>query len=194
MAVELCILAKVKRAPGVVLFAAVALAAPACLHDPSPPHPASCVAGVFASDAGGPGSGLFALVVGAEDPAGRQVATVWKSGDHVALVPGAQGGYMIRPSIDVTAPAPLIEVAGQVCLGVHMSAGPPADRDLSNGSQATRVAGTAATYHVGALFGLLSSSRDVEGAAIEIGLDVQQQGGGDGHARLTVVPDSNIAH
>jgi hypothetical protein len=187
-------LADVKREPvvGVTMMAAVALAlaaTPACLHSPSSPDPSPCSVGVFADDAG---AGTFALVVGAEDSSGREVATAWKDGDHVALVSGGQGGYMIRPSIDVTAPAPLTEVGGQVCLGVRMTAGPPSDRANFAGSNAAHVADTTATYHVAALFGLLSYTRDVDGAAIEIGLDVQQAGGGDGHARFTVVPDSAI--
>jgi hypothetical protein len=168
---------------------AVALAAtPACLQSPSPPDPNPCYVASF-SDAG---AGTFALVVGAEDSSGRKVATAWQDGDHVALVSGGQGGYMIRPSIDVTAPAPLTEVDGQVCLGVRMTAGPPSDRDTFAGANAAHVAGTTATYHVGALFGLLSYTRDVDGVTIDIALDVQQTGGGDGHAHLTVVPDSAI--
>jgi hypothetical protein len=185
-------LADVTREPvvGVTVMLAVALAAtPACLQSPSSPDPNPCFVGVFADDAG---AGTFALVVGAEDSTGRTVATAWKDGDHVALVSGGQGGYMIRPSIDVTAPAPLTELGGQVCLGVRMTAGPPSDRDNFAGANAAHVAGTTATYHVAALFGLLSYTRDVDGAEIAIGLDVQQAGGGDGHARLTVVPDSAI--
>jgi hypothetical protein len=185
-------LAEVNREPliGVGVMAALVLAAtPACLHSPSSPDPTPCSVGVFADDAG---AGTFALVVGAEDSSGSKVATAWTDGDHVALVSGGQGGYMIRPSIDVSAAGPLTEVGGQVCLSVRMTAGPPSDRDNFSGSNAARVAGTTATYHVAALFGLLSYTRDVDGAAIEIGLDVQQAGGGDGHARLTVVPDSAI--
>jgi hypothetical protein len=161
------------------------------------PGPVFCLASLFPDpDAGSPPIGAgFTLVVGSEDAARDRVGTGWHDGDHVALVAGAQGGFMIRPALDVTAPAPLSEDgAHATCLGVRMIAGAPADAaPVVTGAMAPRVAGTVATYHVSALFGLLTFSRKVDGATIPLAFDVLAPADGGGHADLTVIPDATLS-
>lgn len=176
-----------------MLAVASALAASACLRNEDQTDPTPCYPGAFAEDAGTPGSGSFALVVGADDPAQGRVGAVWHDGDHVALVRGGQGGFMIRPALDVTTPAALPETGGLACIGVRMTAGAPADAGPTlAGVKAKRVAGAAATYHIPALFGLLSFGSNLDGVTVTVTLDAQQVGVGDGHAQVTVVPDSAI--
>jgi hypothetical protein len=181
-----------RRALGILTLAS-ALAAPACLHGEEPADPSPCYPGVFAQDPGAPGSGSFTLVVGADDPAQGRVGAVWHDGDHVALVRGGQGGFMIRPALDVTTPAALPETGGLACIGVRMTASAPADAGPTlAGVKAKRVPGTAATYHIPALFGLLSFGSKLDGVTVAVTLDAQQVGVGDGHAQVTVVPDSSL--
>ena len=159
------------------------------------PGPVFCLAGNFPADAGSPPPGTtFTLVIGTEDAPRRRVGSVWRDGDHVPLVSGAQGGFMIRPALDVTTPAPLSEDgANGTCLGVRMIAGPPADAPpVVTGAMAPRIAGTASTYHVSALFGLLTFSRKVDGVAVPVAFDILAPVGA-GHARLTVVPDQTLS-
>ena len=172
------------------------LALPACLQPNEPgTDPNPCYPGAFAADAGAPGTGDFTLVVGTEDASKKRVATQWKDGDHVALVSGGQGGFMIRPAIDVTAPAPLAAVAGSVCLGVRMTATAAVNVNYQGAKvSSTSTSGTPPTYHIGAMFGLLSYSRGVDGVPVTVGIDVQYAGGGDGHAVVTVVPDSSVSN
>jgi hypothetical protein len=159
------------------------------------PGPVFCAAGTFPdADAGSPASGTtFTLVIGSEDAARQRVGTVWRDGDHVPLVAGGQGGFMIRPALDVTTAAPLSEDgAHATCLGVRMIAGPPADAPpVVTGAMAPRIAGTASTYHVSALFGLLTFSRRVDGVAVAVAFDVLAPGG-TGQAQVTVVPDQTL--
>ncbi len=175
-----------------ILTMATVLALPACLHSNDATDPDPCYPGTFAGDASAPGTGAFTLVVGTEDSSGHRVATQWKDGDHVALVGGAQGGFMIRPAIDVTAPAPLSAGGGTVCLGVRMTATAQIDSNYAS-AKVSPAAGTTSTYHIGALFGLLSYSHNIDGVSVMVGIDVQVAGGGDGHARVTVVPDSTVS-
>ncbi len=175
-----------------ILTTATVLALPACLHSNDVTDPNPCYPAAFADDAGAPGTGAFTLVVGTEDSSGRRVATPWSDGDHVALIGGGQGGFMIRPAIDVTAPAPLSAGGGTACLGVRMTATAQIDTNYAS-AKVSPAAGTSATYHVGALFGLLSYSHSIDGVSVMVGIDVQMAGGGDGHARVTVVPDSTVS-
>jgi hypothetical protein len=184
--------------PVLVRCLAVALALTATAACPGPNNgggsTTTCDPGSFPEDAGAPGAGALSLVVGAEDTAQSHVAVVWQSGDRVALVHGGQGGFMIRPSLDVTALAPLVETAGRACFGVRMTPADPADAGPTTlGVMARRVAGTTATYHILALFGLLSYGRSVDGVSVGVTLDVHAPQG-DGRAQLTVVPDSTIAY
>jgi hypothetical protein len=160
------------------------------------PGPVFCVAGSFPDpDAGSPATGsAFTLVVGTEDAARTRVGAVWQEGDHVPLVAGGQGGFMIRPALDVTTRAPLAEdSAHATCLGVRMIAGAPADAPaVVTGAMAPRVAGTPSTYHVSALFGLLTFNRKLDGVAIPLTFDVLAPGGG-GRAQVTVVPDATLS-
>ena len=57
---------------------------------------------------------------------------------------------------------------------------------------APRIAGTASTYHVSALFGLLTFNRKVDGVAVPVAFDILAPGGA-GHAQLTVVPDQTLS-
>lgn len=181
-----------RRAIG-ILTVTGALVVPACLHNEAPTDPTPCYPGVFAEDASAPGSGSFTLVVGADDPAQGRVGAVWHDGDHVALVRGGQGGFMIRPALDVTAPAALPETGGLACIGVRMTPGAPADAGPTlAGVKAKPVAGAVATYHIPALFGLLSFGSNLDGTAVTVTLVAQQVGVGDGRAQVTVVPDSSI--
>ena len=145
----------------------------------------------------------LAVTIGTDDPSGTRVGVAWKDGDHVPMVSGGQGGFMIRPAFDVTAPAPLTEDgAHTTCLVVTMLAAAPATvRSLMVGARAKRVVGTAsnaATYHIPELLGLLSYDRGVEGASVPLTFYLHAPGdaGGsaqDGYAQLTVVPDATLA-
>ncbi len=148
----------------------------------------------------------LALTIGTDDPSGTHVGVAWKDGDHVPMVSGGQGGFMIRPAFDVTAAAPLTEDgAHTTCLVVTMLAAAPATMpSLMVGARARRVGGPAgtapgaATYHVPALLGLLSYDRGVEGANVRLTfyLHAPADAGAsaqDGYAQLTVVPDATLA-
>ena len=178
-------------ARALVLSVTVALAAPACLHsEGNTDDPDPCYPGVFAEDAG---AGSFTLVVGSDDAQQTRVASVWHDGDHVALARGGQGGFMIRPALDLTAPAALPEIGERACIGVRMTPGAPADAGPTlAGVKARRTAGSSATYHIPALFGLLSFGSNLDGVAVPFTLDAQHAAGGAGHTQLTVVPDSAI--
>lgn len=176
-----------------MLYPTCALVAPACLQTSDQTDPTPCYPGAFAEDAGAAGTGSFTLVVGADDAAQTRVGAVWHDGDHVALVRGGQGGFMIRPALDVTTPAPLTEIAGRACIGVRMAPGAPADAGPTvAGVKAQRITGATATYHIPALFGLLSYGNNLDGATVTVTLDAQQVGVGAGRAQVTVVADSSI--
>ena len=137
----------------------------------------------------------LSLVVGTEDPTQRNVAKPWNDGDHVPLVAGGQGGFMIRPSFDVTAPAALPEDdSHKTCLGVSMIAGPPATiTSLMAGVIATRVDGTTATYHIPALLGLLSYNGRLDGASLPLAFYVRTPDPeNDGYQALGVVLDASL--
>ena len=185
---------------GLMPIAALALASGACRVPGGVgggPPPAICSAPTHPDvDGAPPEMPTLVVVVGTENSARDQVATAWHDGDHVPLVAGGQGGFMIRPSFDVTAPAALSEDgAHKACLGVTMLAGAPATiMSLMQGVLATRVAGGAATYHVPALLGLLSYDPHVERASIPLDFYVNTQDPMNiGYAAMTVVPDSALA-
>jgi hypothetical protein len=183
-----------------VVAVGLALGAGACRVpggvDGGPP-PAFCSAPATALPDGAPPATPTTLivVVGTDDPTQRHVAKPWNDGDHVPLVAGGQGGFMIRPSFDVTAPEPLTEDgAHKTCLGVTMLAGPPATApSLMNGVLATRVDGTTATYHVPALLGLLSYSGGLDGKSQPLAFYVNADPESEGYRALSVVLDSSIA-
>ncbi|HET6150060.1 MAG TPA: hypothetical protein VFH68_21140 [Polyangia bacterium] len=172
---------------------AAALAATACLREEPGPDPNPCYPPTV-SQPGLPGAGTFEVVVGADDTTRTHLATVWHDGDHVPLVRGAQGGFMIRPALDVTAGSPLPAAAdGTSCLGVLMEAQAPANAGRTLvGVKVKPAAGPGATYHVPALFGLLSFSNSIDGVAVPVTLAAQVMDFGDGRASLTVVPDSAV--
>ena len=156
--------------------------------------PASCVAEPFPGDASTPPArAILTLTVGAEDASRTRVAIAWTDGAHVPLIGGAQGGFMIRPAIDVVAAAPLPEDGAHAsCLAVRMIAAAPASAPpLSIDTLAPRVAGTSSTYHVAPLFGLLSNNGGVGGMSVPLTFDVHSPAG-DGHAQVTVVPDATL--
>ena len=189
-------------ASGLVPIVVLGLAASACRVpggvDGGPP-PAFCEA---------PGRGLpdgappttpptLAVVVGTENPAQHQIATAWHDGDHVPLVSGGQGGFMIRPAFDVTAPAQLPEDdAHKTCLGVTMLAGGSATiTSLTQGVLGAHIDGSTATYHVPALLGLLSYDHRVDGITIPVTFYVSAAAdpADNGYVAMTVVPDSALA-
>jgi hypothetical protein len=189
-----------KKGPTLTVVLAVVLAlalTPASCGSPAGSDTTPCVSGLFGGggSGGSSGSGVsLTVVVGAEDAARTRVATIWQDGMHVPLVAGGQGGFMIRPALDVTAPAPLPETgAHAACLGVRMTAAAPASAPpVALDALAPRVPGTTATYHVGALFGLLSNSGGVDGMAVPVTFDVHVSAG-DGQTQLTVVPDATLS-
>jgi len=190
----------VSTAPGPRLLwlfgAAAALAAPACLKSENNPDPAPCFPGdVGDPDSGVPGGPALQLVVGTEDASHTRVGTVWQDGDHVALVRGGQGGFMIRPALDVTAAAALpAEADGTTCVGVLMTPhlSPSGSSQTRVGEKLKPTAGTSATYHIPPLFGLLSSGSSLDGTPVLVTLDVKVAGVAAGRAEVTVVPDSTV--
>ena len=186
--------------PTVVWAVALALAGllgGAACGSPSGAGLQPCGAGDLPGGGGSSDAGALltlTLVIGAEDAAHARVATVWQAGMHVPLVAGGQGGFMIRPALDVTAPAQLPEnAAGAACLGVRMTAAAPASAPpVALDALAARVPGTPSTYHVGALFGLLSNSGGVGGMAVPLTFDVHATAG-DGQSQLTVIPDATLS-
>ena len=188
---------------GLALIIGVTLTAGACRvpggGGNGGPGPAFCIAsgGGDVPDGAPPENATtLALLIGTDDAARARVATPWQDGDHVPLVSGGQGGFMIRPSFDVTAPAALEEDSAQAtCLSVTMIAGAPATTPpLMVGALATRIAGTVATYHVPALLGLLSYDQRVDGVRIPLSFYVTGAPGGSetGYAQLAVVPDAAL--
>jgi hypothetical protein len=162
------------------------------------PAPAFCSAPTRALPDGAPPAtpATLTVVVGTDDATQRHVAKPWNDGDHVPLVVGGQGGFMIRPSFDVTAPEALPEdSAHKTCLGVTMIAGPPATiTSLMDGVLATRVDGTAATYHVPALLGLLSYAGGLTGMSEPLAFYVSAADlDSDGYQALNVVLDSSLS-
>ncbi len=166
------------------------------------PAPAFCAAPVSDLPDGAPPEAppTLSVAVGTENAAQKQVTTPWHDGDHVPLVSGGQGGFMIRPAFDVTAPAPLPEDGAQkACLAVTMlsggTGGAASRRSLMQGVLAARVDGTTATYHVPALLGLLSYSPNIDGSTITVTfyLNVAADTANAGYVAMTVVPDSALA-
>ena len=162
------------------------------------PAPAFCDAPTRALPDGAPPATptTLTVVVGSDNPTQRHVAKPWNDGDHVALVAGGQGGFMIRPSFDVTAPEALPEdSAHKACLSVTMIAGPPATiTSLTEGVLAPRVDGTTATYHVPALLGLLSRSSGLDGMSQPLAFYVNAADpDSDGYQALSVVLDSALS-
>ncbi len=188
------------RPNGLILIAALGVAAGACrvpggVDGGSPP--ASCTAPVSALPDGAAPETPTALVVvvGTENAAQKQIATPWHDGDHVPMVGGGQGGFMIRPAFDVTAPAALPEDgAHKTCLAVTMLAGGSATiTSLMEGLLGARVDGTAATYHVPALLGLLSYDHRIDGVTIPVTFYVHAADpSSDGYVAMSVVPDSAL--
>ena len=138
-----------------MLLAGLALAAGACRVPggvDGGPAPAFCPAPVSElPDGAAPETPpTLALVVGTENAAQTQVTTPWHEGDHVPLVAGGQGGFMIRPAFDVTAPAALPEdSAHRTCFAVTMLSGGTGGaanrRSLMQGALGARIDGTTAT-------------------------------------------------
>jgi hypothetical protein len=185
---------------GLIPIAAFALASIACRVpggvDGGPP-PAFCSTITSDLPDGAPPESptTLAVVVGTENAAQKQVATAWHDGDHVPLVSGGQGGFMIRPSFDVTAPAALPEDgAHKTCVRVTMLAGGSAtSTSLMQGVLSERVDGTTATYHVPALLGLLSYTNRIDGVAIPVTFYLHTpEPPNDGYVAMTVVPDSAL--
>jgi len=186
---------------GLIPIAALALGAIACRVpggvDGGPP-PAFCSTVTSDLPDGAPpeSPATLAVVVGTENAAQMQVTTAWHDGDHVPLIGGGQGGFMIRPSFDVTAPAPLPEDgAHKTCLRVTMLAGGSASiTSLMQGLLGERVDGTSATYHVPALLGLLSYNHAIDGTNIPVTFYVHApEPASDGYVAMTVVLDSALA-
>ncbi len=180
---------------------ALALTAGACRVpggvDGGPP-PAFCTAPTPGVLDGAPPEAptLLTMVIGTDDPTQRHVATPWNDGDHIPLVAGGQGGFMIRPSFDVTAPAALPEDgAHKTCLGVSMIAGPPATiTSLTDGVLATRIDGTTATYHVPALLGLLTYDSRLDGMTQPLAFYVRAADPESaGYQALSVVLDASLS-
>jgi hypothetical protein len=192
-----------KRPLAIVLVAlALALAAGACRVPggvDGGPAPAFCSAPVSDLPDGAPPetTPTLSVVVGTENAAQKQVATPWRDGDHVPLVAGGQGGFMIRPAFDVTAPAPLPEDnAHKSCFAVTMLAGGAASlTSLMQGVLGARIDGTTATYHVPALLGLLSYDHAIDGMSIPVTFYVNAAAdkAKAGYVAMTVVPDSALA-
>lgn len=189
------------RPIGLIPIVALALASLACRVpggvDGGPP-PAFCSTVTSDLPDGAPPESptTLTVVVGTENGAQRQVATAWHDGDHVPLVSGGQGGFMIRPSFDVTAPAALPEdSAHKTCLRVTMLAGGSATiTSLMQGVLAERVDGTTATYHVPGLLGLLSYNNHINGLSIPVTFYVHTpEPVNDGYVAMNVVPDSALA-
>lgn len=186
---------------GLLPIATLALAAGACFPGGGgggPPPPAFCATVTSDLPDGAPPASPTTLmvVVGTENAAQRQVTTTWHDGDHVPLVSGGQGGFMIRPSFDVTAPAALPEDgAHKTCLRVTMLAGGAAtNTSLMQGVLAERVDGTTATYHVPALLGLLSFNNRLDGTSIPVTFYLHApEPVSDGYVAMTVVLDSGLA-
>jgi hypothetical protein len=189
------------RPTGLLPIAALVLAVSACRVpggvDGGPP-PAFCTAPTPGMLDGAPPEAptTLTMVIGTDDPTQRHVAKPWNDGDHVPLVAGGQGGFMIRPSFDVTAPAALPEDdAHKTCLGVSMIAGPPATTiSLTDGVLATRIDGTTATYHVPALLGLLSYNSGIDGMTQPLALYMRAADPkSDGYQALSVVLDASLS-
>jgi hypothetical protein len=189
------------RPIGPLPIAALALASLACrvpggVDGGPPPAFCSTVTGDVPDGAPPESPTTLTVVVGTENAAQRQVATAWHDGDHVPLVAGGQGGFMIRPSFDVTAPAALPEDgAHKTCLRVTMvAAGSATNTSLMQGVLSERVDGTSATYHVPALLGLLAYNRQIDGTAIPVTFYVHTpEPLNDGYVAMTVIPDSALA-
>lgn len=189
------------RPMGLILIAALALVSIGCrvpggVDGGPPPAFCSTVTGDLPDGAPPESPATLAVVVGTENAAQKQVATAWHDGDHVPLVAGGQGGFMIRPSFDVTAPAALPEDADhKTCLRVTMLAGgSTAGTSLMQGLLAERVDGTTATYHVPALLGLLSYGHGVDGVSIPVTFYAHTpEPVNEGYVAMTVVPDSALA-
>jgi hypothetical protein len=186
---------------GLIPIAALGLASLACrVPGGVDGGPASAFCSTITSDLpdGEPpeSPATLTVVVGTENAAQRQVATAWHDGDHVPLVSGGQGGFMIRPSFDVTAPVALPEDgAHKTCLRVTMLAGgSPTMSSLMQGVLAERVDGTTATYHVPALLGLLAYNRGIDGTSIPVTFYLHTtEPVNDGYVAMTVVPDSALS-
>jgi hypothetical protein len=193
------------RAVGLVPIASLALEAGACRLPggvDGGPAPAFCSAPIGEPpDGAAPESPpTLAVVVGTEDRAQKRIATPWHDGDHVPLVTGSQGGFMIRPALDVTAPAALPEdSAHKTCLAVTMlsggTGGAASRTSVNQGLLGARVDGTTATYHVPALLGLLSYSPNIDGNTIPVRfyLNAPADTANAGYVAMTVVPDSALA-
>ena len=157
--------------------------------------PPSCPQRVFpSSEPLPPGADGFALAVGREDEGHAHVATPWQDGDRVGLVTGGQGGWMIRPAVDITTPARLDELEGRyACVGVRMTAAVAGGAPVVIVSVAAeRQAATPSTYHVTPLFGLLGFDRTrLDGVSTPLRFDVLTDGG-DGGTAVTVVPDATL--
>ena len=185
-----------------LLPAVLALGAGACRVpggvDPGP-VPAFCSAPVseLPDGAAPEAPPALSVVVGTEDAAQTQVTTPWHDGDHVPLIAGGQGGFMIRPAFDVTAPALLPEdSARKTCLGVTMlPSGSPNRMSLMQGVLGARIQGTTATYHVPALLGLLSYSPNIDGRTVSVAfyLTAADDQAKAGYVAMTVVLDSALA-
>jgi hypothetical protein len=188
-----------------IVLAALVLSAGACRVPggvDGGPAPAFCSAPVSElPDGAAPETpSTLAVVVGTENTAQKQVTTPWHEGDHVPLVAGGQGGFMIRPAFDVTAPAALPEdSAHKTCLAVTMlsggTGGAASRRSLMQGVLGARIDGTTATYHVPALLGLLSYSSNIDGSSISVTfyLNAAADTANAGYVAMTVVPDSALA-
>ena len=185
-----------------LLPAVLALGAGACRVpggvDPGP-VPAFCSAPVseLPDGAAPEAPPALSVVVGTENAAQAQVTTPWHDGDHVPLVSGGQGGFMIRPAFDITAPAPLPEdSAHKACFAITMLNGGSASiTSLRQGLLGARTGGTAATYHVPALLGLLSYSPNIDRRSLPVTFYVTaaDDNASAGYVAMTVVPDSALA-
>jgi len=190
------------RPMGLIPIVVLAVAASACRVpggvDGGPP-PAFCATVTSDLPDGAPPESptTLVVVVGTENAAQKQVTTPWHDNDHVPLVSGGQGGFMIRPSFDVTAPAALPEDgAHKTCLRVTMLAagGSASISSLMQGVLAERVDATAATYHVPALLGLLSYNSHIDGTSIPFTFYVHApEPVSDGYVAMSVVLDSALA-
>jgi hypothetical protein len=193
------------RSTSRLLLAGLALAAGACRVPggvDGGPAPAFCTAPLSElPDGAAPEMPpTLALVVGTENAAQTQVTTPWHEGDHVPLVAGGQGGFMIRPAFDVTAPAALPEdSAHRTCFAVTMlsggTGGAASRRSLMQGALGARIDGTTATYHVPALLGLLSYSANIDRSTLMVTfyLNAAADTAIGGYVAMTVVPDSALA-
>ncbi len=189
--------------PSRLALAGLALGAGACRVPggvTGGPSPALCSAPLSELPDGAPPEtpSTLAVVVGTENAARDQVATPWHDGDRVPLIAGGQGGFMIRPAFDVTAPAPLPEdAAHKTCFAITMLSGETGGASLMSlrqGVLGARSDGSAATYHVPALLGLLSYSPSVDGRTIAVTFYVKaaDDAANAGYVEMTVVPDSAL--